>query len=282
MTDLQQCPYIILNVSKDASDEEIKKAYRRLAIVHHPDKNNGSAESTQMFQRISAAYAILSDSEKRERYDRTGSLNEEDFESPDMDDLMQMFFSNFGGGMMFGGGEMFFEVGGAGFGGRRGYGSYTDPFMEFYGDFDSEFDSEFDDEFDEYDMFMEEFLEVVPALFCSHFIEIEEVAKPLVQAGSEKPATKAKKKVKEQFRCTLCQAIMKTPEAAENHFMNAHAVLVEKFCKVLEKDGLQEDIGELFENFAADVKAGKITEKKKKKKANRRKRGPKISSKSSN
>jgi len=278
MTETPTCPYATLNVPRDASDDEIKKAFRRLAIQHHPDKNQGSVESTQMFQRISAAYAILSAAEKRERYDRTGSLNEEDMEEPDMDDMMQMFFSQFGGGgFMFGGEPMVFEFGGSGFGGGRGGASYMDPFASFYEEFADEYDSEFDESFDEYDMFMEEFMEVIPALFCTHFIDVEEVA----PAASTVPTkTKKSKKPTEQFKCTLCQSVMKSPEAAENHFINTHQILIEKFCKVVEREGLESDINNLFDNFAEDVKSGKIkeTRAKKKKPRMRRRRGPRVSS----
>ena len=52
--------YDILEVSKETSDLEIKKAYRRLALLHHPDRNNGSAESAERFQEIGEAYNCLS------------------------------------------------------------------------------------------------------------------------------------------------------------------------------------------------------------------------------
>ena len=279
MAETPTCPYAVLNIPRDASEDEIKKAYRRLAIQHHPDKNQGSVESTQMFQKISASYAILSDPEKRERYDRTGSLNEEDMEEPDMDDLMEMFFTQFGGGgFMFGGSPMFFEFGGPGFGGSRGGRSYMDPFAGFGGFADwDEFGSEFGDSYDDYDMFMDEFMEVIPALFCSHFIEIEEVA----AATSSTSSRSKKKQPTEKFKCTICQTVMKSPEAAENHFMHAHPILVEKFCKVLEREGMEGDIEALFANFATDVKSGKVKEtrtKPKKNRARRRRNGPKIAS----
>jgi molecular chaperone DnaJ len=65
--------YSILGVSKGASHDEIKKAYKKLALKHHPDKNGGSKESEDMFKEISDAYSILSDPEKRENYDRFGT-----------------------------------------------------------------------------------------------------------------------------------------------------------------------------------------------------------------
>lgn len=53
--------YKILGVEKDASDPEIKKAYRKLAIVHHPDKNPGDEEAAERFQNIGEAYETLTD-----------------------------------------------------------------------------------------------------------------------------------------------------------------------------------------------------------------------------
>jgi molecular chaperone DnaJ len=64
--------YDILGVKKGATDEEIKKAYRRLARKHHPDVNKGDKEAENRFKEISEAYAVLSDKEKREQYDRVG------------------------------------------------------------------------------------------------------------------------------------------------------------------------------------------------------------------
>mmetsp|Transcript_8328 Transcript_8328/g.17271 ORF Transcript_8328/g.17271 Transcript_8328/m.17271 type:complete len:351 (+) Transcript_8328:59-1111(+) len=64
--------YQILGVSRSASDAEIKKAYKKLAVKWHPDKNPGDEQATTNFQKISEAYAILSDKEKRKVYDRYG------------------------------------------------------------------------------------------------------------------------------------------------------------------------------------------------------------------
>lgn len=65
--------YKVLWVDKQASDEEIKKAYRRLAMKYHPDRNKGNKESEQKFKEIGEAYGVLSDKEKRKQYDMFGS-----------------------------------------------------------------------------------------------------------------------------------------------------------------------------------------------------------------
>src|SRR5256885_17172185 len=65
--------YEVLGVSRDASDEDIKRAYRKMALKHHPDRNPGDKEAEENFKECSAAYQILSDPEKRAQYDRFGS-----------------------------------------------------------------------------------------------------------------------------------------------------------------------------------------------------------------
>ena len=64
--------YEVLGVSRNAGQDEIKKAYRKLAVQFHPDKNPGNKEAEEKFKEIAEAYAILSDADKRARYDRYG------------------------------------------------------------------------------------------------------------------------------------------------------------------------------------------------------------------
>lgn len=95
--------YEILGVSKNASDDEIKKAYRKLAVKYHPDKNPGDKEAEAKFKEINEAHDVLSDKQKRARYDQFGHAGVNGSSNP------------FGGGNPFGGagGQSFnFEFGG--------------------------------------------------------------------------------------------------------------------------------------------------------------------------
>src|SRR4030066_1784348 len=65
--------YEILGVSRDASETDIKKAFRQLALKHHPDRNPGNKEAEEKFKEINGAYSCLSDPEKRDNYDRFGT-----------------------------------------------------------------------------------------------------------------------------------------------------------------------------------------------------------------
>ncbi len=89
--------YEILGVSRNATQEEIKRAYRRLAKEYHPDRNPGDKEAEEKLKKINEAYSVLSDPEKRANYDRYGTA---DFQRIDMDgfsELFREFFRGFGG-----------------------------------------------------------------------------------------------------------------------------------------------------------------------------------------
>jgi molecular chaperone DnaJ len=68
----KRCYYTILDVAKDADEEDIKKAYRRLAMKYHPDRNPGDREAEEKFKEAAEAYEVLSDTEKKSIYDRWG------------------------------------------------------------------------------------------------------------------------------------------------------------------------------------------------------------------
>ena len=106
--------YEVLGVGPDASDAQLKTAYRKGALKHHPDKNAHNPEAAEKFKEISKAYEVLADPQKRQLYDQYG---EEGLEQGGMggggmsaEDLFSQFF---GGGGAFGG--MF----GGGMGGMR-------------------------------------------------------------------------------------------------------------------------------------------------------------------
>ena len=65
--------YEVLGVEKNASADQIKKAYRALAIKYHPDKNPGDKEAEEKFKEATEAYSVLSDPDKRAKYDRFGA-----------------------------------------------------------------------------------------------------------------------------------------------------------------------------------------------------------------
>ncbi|NDA69923.1 MAG: molecular chaperone DnaJ, partial [Betaproteobacteria bacterium] len=64
--------YEVLGVAKNGSDDDIKKAYRKLAMKFHPDRNPGDKTAEDKFKELNEAYAVLSDAQKRETYDRFG------------------------------------------------------------------------------------------------------------------------------------------------------------------------------------------------------------------
>jgi len=94
---MAQNHYAVLGVSQTASPEEIKRAYRRLAREHHPDTNQQHAASGDRFKEITHAYEVLSDPEKRHRYDTFGDERAADGGFGDFGGLSDLFSSFFGG-----------------------------------------------------------------------------------------------------------------------------------------------------------------------------------------
>ncbi|MDA3793361.1 MAG: DnaJ domain-containing protein [Elusimicrobia bacterium] len=107
--------YDILGVSKDASEKDIKKAYRKLALKYHPDRNKGDDKAQEKFKEINHAYDVLGDSAKRKQYDRYGAEGAQ---------------AGFGGGGFEGAGGGF---SGGGFSGG-GFSDLGDVFEQFFGD----------------------------------------------------------------------------------------------------------------------------------------------------
>jgi molecular chaperone DnaJ len=102
--------YEVLGVARDADLSAIKKAYRRAALRHHPDKNPGDAEAEEKFKEAAEAYAVLSDSERRALYDRFGKAGLRGRGAPGFDSEVFADFSDilgdlFGFGGLFGGGR---------------------------------------------------------------------------------------------------------------------------------------------------------------------------------
>src|SRR6059058_6238007 len=106
--------YSVLEVARGASDDEIKSAYRKLAMKYHPDRNDGSKESEEKFKQITEAYEVLRDPDKRAAYDRYGEAGlrgggASGFSHFDLSEALSVFMRDFGnlGGFdaLFGGGE---------------------------------------------------------------------------------------------------------------------------------------------------------------------------------
>ncbi|MCB1114242.1 MAG: molecular chaperone DnaJ [Chlamydiia bacterium] len=128
--------YEILEVPKTASQEDIKKAYRKKALLYHPDRNQGNPEAEKKFKDVSEAYEVLSDEQKRAAYDRFGKEGMNGFAGAggghhgfsSMDEALRTFMGAFGGQGGHGGGDSVFENlfgfggGGSGFDGGMGGG----------------------------------------------------------------------------------------------------------------------------------------------------------------
>ena len=109
--------YAVLGVGRDASEAEIKKAYRKLAMTYHPDRNNGEKAAEEKFKEVTEAYEVLTDPAQRATYDRYGEAGLRGggagggfgFSHVDLSEALNVFMRDFGslGGFeaLFGGGE---------------------------------------------------------------------------------------------------------------------------------------------------------------------------------
>ena len=122
--------YAVLGLEKTAGADQIKKAYRKLALKYHPDKNPGDKQAEERFKELTEAYAVLSDPEKKRQYDQFGDtgfhqrFSQEDiFRNVDLGDI----FREFGFGGRGGGGDDIFSHIFGGAGGHHGRGVHQRP-----------------------------------------------------------------------------------------------------------------------------------------------------------
>jgi molecular chaperone DnaJ len=120
--------YEVLGLSRDATKDDIDKAYRKLALKFHPDRNSDDPKAAEKFTEVTEAYEVLSDADKRSQYDQFGFASDDEGGAPhyqyqhlDLDDALRMFMRSFGGGFgsFFGGDDPFSDMFGGG-GGRGG------------------------------------------------------------------------------------------------------------------------------------------------------------------
>src|SRR5213592_2984588 len=119
---MKQDFYVVLGVQRDASETDIKKAYRKLAMECHPDRNNGDKAAEEKFKLVTEAYEVLRDPDKRAAYDRygvagvkgqaAGGFNSMHF---DLSEALMVFMRDFG-------------LGGSGGGGGGGLGGFESLF----------------------------------------------------------------------------------------------------------------------------------------------------------
>src|SRR5687768_18230819 len=109
--------YTVLGVGRDASDDDVKKAYRKLAMQYHPDRNGGAKEAEEKFKEITEAYDVLRDPQKRAAFDRYGEAGLRGAGGPaggfhhvDLSEALNIFMRDFGG--MGGLGDLFGAAGG--------------------------------------------------------------------------------------------------------------------------------------------------------------------------
>src|SRR5213595_4239042 len=114
--------YGVLGVDRGASDDDIKKAYRKLAMTYHPDRNNGSKDAEEKFKSITEAYDVLRDPDKRALYDRYGEAGLRGgaggFHHVDLSEALSIFMRDLGG--LGGFGDLFGAASSRGNGPRTG------------------------------------------------------------------------------------------------------------------------------------------------------------------